>query len=81
MLVEEALRWAAGHRGEVVRDWRGEDGEVGVGVWKGLLLLHAQVGVQGWYGSLGWQTDVGMGRWDEAGIEHVGMWRRVEVEG
>lgn len=79
VLVEEAVGWAGAHRGEVVRGWRGEDGEGAE--WKGLLLIHAQARLEGWYGSIGWRTDEGMGRWDEAGIEHVGMWRRVEVKG
>lgn len=76
VLVEEALRWAGGHGGDVGRGLRGE----GEG-WKGLLLIHAQVVVEGWYRGLGWRTDEGMGRWDEVGIMHVGMWKRVEVLG
>lgn len=67
VLVEEALRWAGGE---------------GVGAaWRGLLLVHAQAGVEGWYEGLGWRTDEGLGRWDECGILHVGMWKRVEVKG
>lgn len=94
VLVEEALRWAGGHGGVVERGVRegsgggearrgsGEGDEHGEGlVWKGLVLAHAQAGVEGWYRDLGWRTDVGMGRWDEVGIEHVGMWRRVVVGG
>ncbi|CAD6578282.1 MAG: hypothetical protein ASARMPRED_008672 [Alectoria sarmentosa] len=73
VLVEEALRWAGGNGGEV----RGDKGVE----WKGLLLAHAQVEVEGWYAGLGWRTDEGLGRWDEEGIPHVGMWRRVEVQG
>lgn len=69
VLVEEALRWAGVNAGVV-----GEG-------WKGLLLAHAQEEVEGWYRSLGWRTDEGLGRWDECGIMHVGMWRRVEVKG
>ncbi len=71
LLVGEALRWAGGHGGDLL----GAGGE-----WKGLLLAHAQAYVQGWYAGLGWRIDEGMGRWDECGIQHVGMWRRVEVQ-
>lgn len=76
VLVEEALRWAEGHRGEMLGDKGGEGVE-----WKGLLLAHAQVEREGWYAGLGWRTDEGLGRWDEEGISHVGMWRRVEIKG
>lgn len=47
--------------------------------WRGLVLVHAQVDVEGMYRGLGFVTDEGLGRWDEEGIEHVGMFRRVEV--
>lgn len=79
VLVEEALGWAGGHAGDVVRDWHDGVGERGL--WKGLVLAHAQEGVAGWYRGLGWRSDEGMGRWDECGIRHVGMWRRVEIAG
>lgn len=74
VLVEEALRWAGAHKGDMERELR--DGE-----WKGLLLAHAQARLEKWYQGLGWRTDEGMGRWAEAGIQHVGMWRRVEITG
>ena len=74
VLVEEALGWAGRHGGEVV-------GEGGVGRWEGLVLAHAQARLEGWYASIGWRTDEGLGSWDEEGIMHVGMWRRVEVKG
>lgn len=79
VLLEEAAGWAAKHQGDVGADWRDKGGDRAV--WKGLLLIHAQVRVEGWYKGLGWRTDEGLGRWDECGIEHVGMWRRVEVKG
>ncbi|KAK5132525.1 hypothetical protein LTR08_008909 [Meristemomyces frigidus] len=47
--------------------------------WKGLVLLHAQVGVQKLYRKYGFETDESMGVWDEEGIDHVGMWRRLEL--
>lgn len=79
VLVEEALGWAAGHVGDVVADGYDADGKRVE--WKGLLLAHAQAAVEKWYASMGWHADEGMGRWDECGIEHVGVWRRVEIKG
>lgn len=78
-LIEEAVGWAGGHGEDVVKDWRDEKGERVV--WKGLFLAHAQVDKEAWYARMGWRTDVGLGRWDECGIMHVGMWKRVEVKG
>ena len=79
VLVEEALRWAAGHAGDMVADWNDGDGKRME--WKGLLLLHAQMYLEKWYEGIGWRTDEGMGVWDEAEIQHVGMWKRVELRG
>jgi len=31
-----------------------------------------------WHG-LGFEKDQGMGEWDEEGIMHVGMWKRLSV--
>ncbi|KAJ9653072.1 hypothetical protein H2198_007686, partial [Neophaeococcomyces mojaviensis] len=39
--------------------------------WKGLVLTHAQVDVEGMYLKLGFVTDDKLGRWDEEGIEHL----------
>lgn len=79
VLIEEALGWAGVHAGNMVGDWVDKGGERGL--WRGLVLIHAQVEVEGWYASIGWRTDEGLGRWDEEGIQHVGMWRRVEIKG
>jgi len=73
-LMREVLGFAGRNAGGVVRD-----GELGV--WKGLVLVHAQRVLEGWYGGMGFVTDGGMGTWLEAGIEHVAMWKRVEVGG
>ncbi len=74
MLVDTALGFARKNRGKVVRDR-------GLGEWKGLVLVHAQKRVEGWYKSLGFELDEGMGWWWEEGIEHVAMWKRVEELG
>ncbi|GFN15959.1 hypothetical protein AtubIFM55763_007068 [Aspergillus tubingensis] len=77
VLVDEALKWAAQNPGEIQRAFRDVAGVEGE--WKGLVLVHAQVQVEGMYKRLGFETDEALGRWDEEGIEHVGMWRRVSV--
>lgn len=67
VLCNEAVGWAA----------RNED-EIGGG-WDGLVLVHAQVGVEKVYVRLGFQTDERLERWDEEGIEHLGMWRDLDM--
>ena len=47
--------------------------------WEGLVLTHAQVSVEGLYAKLGFVTDDRLGRWDEEGIEHLGMWKRLNI--
>lgn len=66
-LTEEALGWMAAHHNELPPGWNG------------LVLSHAQVSVEKMYAKLGFVTDVNLGRWDEVGIEHLGMWKRVEL--
>lgn len=89
-LVETAIDWARRNPGEIEyaysRVVRGREGLLdrdghnsGDVKWNGLVLVHAQMSVEGVYARLGFVTDESMGRWDEEGIEHVGMWRRVDV--
>lgn len=73
VLVEAALGFAGSNANTMVKDWN--SGEK----WKGLAFAHAQKEVEKWYASMGWETDEGMGVWWEEGIEHVGMWIRVNV--
>lgn len=62
--------------------WLGENGrEVGGEGYKGDVLAHAQLEVEKMYNRLGFETDERLGRWDEEGIVHVGMWRRVVLKG
>ncbi len=87
LLVGAALEWATDHaivlhrqglnpcKSEIQQQ---EDGEVDA-PWKGLVLVHAQKVVEGFWRGLGFETDEGMGRWWEEGIEHLGMWRRLEI--
>lgn len=73
VLVDTALDYAAYHAREIVAGVDGED------VWSGLVLVHAQVRVEKVYESMGFVTDKSMGVWDEEGIDHIGMWKTVEV--
>ena len=66
-LIREALGWLAEHPDEVG------------GGWDGLVLTHAQCVIEGFYGKMGFVTDDRLGRWDEEGIEHLGMWKTLDI--
>jgi predicted GNAT family N-acyltransferase len=68
MLVDTSLQWAAEHAQEI-----------GGREWKGMVLVHAQASVEKVWAKMGFLTDEKLGRWDEEGIEHLGMWRRIEL--
>ncbi|KAJ5458748.1 hypothetical protein N7475_010136 [Penicillium sp. IBT 31633x] len=80
-LVETALGWAAVHAPEIdeaVTQIAARGKSPGTPMpWQGLALVHAQVDVEGMYSGLGFERDESLGQWDEEGIEHVGMFRRV----
>ena len=62
---------------QAATDWLAENhAEVGHG-WTGNVLAHAQVFVEKVYASQGFVTDERLGRWDDEGIEHLGMWRTI----
>ena len=48
--------------------------------WKGLVLVHAQVHLQNFWARYGFELDREMGMWDEEGIDHVGMWMRIDLK-
>jgi len=87
LLIETALAYARDHpydlmprhdptKVEALR----QESDRGVGMdWRGLVLVHAQVGVQKVWKRYGFHTDESMGVWDEEGIDHVGMWKRIVV--
>ncbi|GFF36405.1 UPF0039 protein SAOUHSC_00995 [Aspergillus udagawae] len=77
-LVDEALGWARGHVEEIEETCRRVGGKELR--WKGLVLVHAQVQGEKMYERFGFVTDEKMGRWDEEGIEHLGMWKRIDLE-
>ncbi|WYZ36783.1 hypothetical protein EsH8_II_000289 [Colletotrichum jinshuiense] len=47
--------------------------------WKGLVCVHAQKAVVGAWEKFGFKVDEDMGAWWEEGIEHRGMFLRLEV--
>lgn len=65
--------------GEEQHKVEGKEANEGNG-WNGLVLLHAQTTVESFYQRSGFVTDEGLGRWHEEGIEHVGMWKRLELK-
>lgn len=88
LLIETALAFARNrpydimpqHDPTMVEALRQEsDGGAGMD-FKGLVLVHAQVGVQKVWKKYGFEYDESMGVWDEEGIDHVGMWKRLDVE-
>lgn len=63
-----------------VEEWNlGSEPLVDQGPWKGLILVHAQKHLEKTYSKWGFVRDETLGVWDEEGIDHVGMWRRVKV--
>jgi len=90
LLVDTVLEWAAQHPEDVLpavsamdveaAKVEGNEKEVTMR-WKGLVLVHAQVQVERTWRHYEFVKDDGMGEWDEEGIMHVGMWRRLEIAG
>lgn len=78
-LVEHALRWMAETPEEVDKAYKMAVGK-DVDKWEGLVLVHAQTQVEGIYKKLGFETDKGLGTWEEERIVHVGMWRELDIK-
>lgn len=72
VLVEASMKYATEHPQDMVKD-------EGLAQWQGLVIIHAQIHLERFYGTLGFKADEGLGTWYEDGIEHVGMWRRLKV--
>ena len=85
LLIETALAFARDHPYDMLPpvDPSGTDQlqQRGVGMdFRGLIMCHAQTGVQKVWRKYGFETDESLGTWDEEGIDHVGMWKRIEVK-
>jgi predicted GNAT family N-acyltransferase len=48
--------------------------------WNGLVLIHAQIGLQKFWKRYGFEVDEAMGIWDEEGMDHVAMWKRLDLK-
>jgi predicted GNAT family N-acyltransferase len=88
LLINAALNWAKSHPEDILPPLAPADVEAArqegrneVLPWRGLMLVHAQTQVQRLWESFGFVKDYSMGMWIEEGIEHVGLWRRVDVKG
>lgn len=83
LLIETALSFAKEHPYEVGPQLDPASMEAlkkGIGLsFKGLVLIHAQTGVQKVWRKYGFETDESMGEWIEEGIPHVAMWKRIDV--
>lgn len=64
---------------EELRDTLGEILDMNTD-WEGLVLIHAQVGLQKFWARWGFELDEGLGVWDEEGIDHVAMWKRLDLK-
>ncbi|GAM90828.1 hypothetical protein ANO11243_088730 [Dothideomycetidae sp. 11243] len=88
LLVNAALEYASNHPDEIVppvsptatEQRRIETGASdNQGEWNGLVLVHAQSAIEKLWRTWGFVRDQTMGEWNEEGIMHVGMWRRITV--
>jgi predicted GNAT family N-acyltransferase len=71
LLVRTALEWLRTHP-DVFGDVAGRK-------WNGLVCAHGQIQARPAWERMGFKVDEGMGTWMEEGIEHVGMFIRLEV--
>lgn len=82
LLMRTVEEWAARNKDvidEMYSQFARDHGIDALPRWNGLIGLHAQVQVERMYASMGYETDESMGRWDEEGIEHVGMFKRIAI--
>ena len=81
LLMNAAIEWAMNHPLEMLGYPPRSQGSLHNNgrLWNGLILIHAQKGLQRYYQNSQFVHDESMGTWDEEGIDHIGMWRRVDV--
>ena len=81
LLIDTALQFVREHPYQVHGGIGGESRDVhSQGFdFRGLVLVHSQTGVQKVWQRYGFERDESMGTWIEERIEHVGMWKRVDV--
>lgn len=83
-LVEAATAWATKEGVQTfskpgAKDEQGKEVPAEMTRWNGLLCVHAQQSVIGFWQKTGFVIDEEMGTWTEAGIKHVGMFRKLAV--
>ncbi|KAF2148430.1 hypothetical protein K461DRAFT_271930 [Myriangium duriaei CBS 260.36] len=91
LLVNAALEYATNHPDEILppvspteMEHRRLEATTSSGLdehdeWDGLVLVHAQSAIEKLWRAWGFVRDQTMGEWNEEGIMHVGMWRRIPV--
>lgn len=80
ILIAAALQWA-GDNADLINAMveRHPEDVVELQTWKGLVCVHAQVPVVKTWAKAGFHIDDAMGSWMEEGIQHVGMFMRLNV--
>lgn len=87
LLIKAALEYVASHPNEISPpsspaelEKAKLEGRPEAIPWQGLVMVHSQKQVEGLWEKYGFKRDEQLGVWDEEGIEHVGMWRRIAVK-
>jgi predicted GNAT family N-acyltransferase len=86
LLVNSAIEWAEKHpeyfnlsASRSYADSKSLELDAYRTTWNGLICVHAQEYVANAWAKWGFVVDEGMGKWTEAGIKHVGMFKRINV--
>ncbi len=82
LLINTALDFIRSYPAQMIPPEKSSISEVSPSqpTFHGLVLVHSQVGTQKIWARHGFELDEAMGKWDEEGIEHVGMWKRLELK-
>jgi predicted GNAT family N-acyltransferase len=86
LLVNSAIEWAEKHPeyfnlppSRSYADGKSLEIDAYRTTWNGLICVHAQKYVANAWAKWGFVVDKGMGEWTEAGIPHVGMFKRINI--
>jgi predicted GNAT family N-acyltransferase len=86
LLVKTAFQWLRSNPNEFVQsvtrvglESLGAAEDAKIPYWDGLVCIHAQIVAIEFWKTLGFEKDDLMGTWWEDGIEHCGMFRRLEI--
>jgi len=78
VLIQTALSWAREHSQFFMQNLT-SDKTLDTPEWKGLVCIHAHIKAVGTWRRNGFAVDEGMGNWFEGGMEHVGMFCRLDL--